>query len=201
MSVIACSRQLDTRSVIMRSSQPRTLKVIEVRTFLRCVVIFGALFTIIGISTLHGKDAESAFVLQITPWQNAVQPGTASWKKAEPVFFILTMKNNSGHTLHFALTNPALDYRATVLDSQGKPVPETEVFRKMREGRKNRIESGRNILVVLKSGETQQDTIELSSVYELANSGKYTVQIERDMPPELGSGVVESNLVKITVVE
>jgi hypothetical protein len=54
---------------------------------------------------------------------------------------------------------------------------------------------------VLKSGETQQDTIELSSVYELANSGKYTVQIERDMPPELGSGVVESNLVKITVVE
>lgn len=71
----------------------------------------------------------------------------------------------------------------------------------MREGRKNRIESGRNILVVLKSGETQQDTIELSSVYELANSGKYTVQIKRDMPPELGSGVVESNLVKITVVE
>ena len=179
----------------------RDLKVIEVRTFLRCVAIFAGLFPIVGISKLHGKDAESAFVLQIAPSQNALQPGTASWKKGEPVFFILTMKNNSEHTLHFALTSPFFNYRATVLDSQGKPVPETEFFRKMREGLNNRIESGRNILVVLKSRDTQQDTIELSYLYELANPGEYTVQIERDMPPELGSGVVKSNIVKITVFE
>jgi hypothetical protein len=154
--------------------------VIEVNV-LRCVAIFAGLFSIAGISTLLGKETGAAFVLQIAPSQNAVQPGTATWKKGEPVFFILTMKNNSEHTLHFALTNSAFNYRATVLDSQGRPVPETEVFRKMREGHKNSIDSGRNILVVLQPRETQQDTIELSSLYELAKTGEYTVRIEKSV--------------------
>jgi hypothetical protein len=56
-------------------------------------------------------------------------------------------------------------------------------------------------LVVLKPHETCQDTIEVSYLYDVAKPGEYTVQIERDMPPELGLGVVKSNVVKITVVE
>lgn len=168
---------------------------------MRFVAIFAVLLTIVGVSTTLWGDAESAFVLQIAPSQNAIQPGTATWKTGAPVFFILTMKNNSQHVLHFALTNPAFNYRAKVLDSHGKPVPETENFRKLREALKSGFFSTRNILVVLKPHETCRDTIEVSYLYELANPGEYTVQIERDMPPELGSGVATSNIVKITVVE
>ena len=173
----------------------------NMRTFLRFVAIFAGLLTIVGIGNTLWGGADSAFVLQIAPSQNAIQPGTATWKTGAPVFFILTMKNNSRHVLHFALTNPWFDYRARAFDSHGNPVPETENFRKLRESPKSELLSTRNILVTLKPHGTQQDGIEVSYQYELANPGEYTVQIERDMPPELGAGVVKSNIVKITLVE
>jgi hypothetical protein len=168
---------------------------------LRLVAIFAALLTIAGVSSSLWGEPQSALVLQIAPSQNAIQPGSATWKTGAPVFFILTMKNNSQHVLHFALTNPAFNYRAKVLDSHGKPVPETENFRKFREALESGLSSTRNILVVLKPHETCQDTIEVSYLYDVVKPGEYTIQIERDMPPELGLGVVKSNVVKITVVE
>jgi hypothetical protein len=116
-----------------------------------------------------------------------------------PVFLVVTMKNTSEHVLHFNLTNPAFNYRATVLDATGKPVPETENFRRMKEKLKSEPYTSRNILVALNPQETCQDSIDLGYLYELAQPGTYSVQIERDMPPELGTGVVNSNIVKISV--
>lgn len=118
------------------------------------------------------------------------------------MFFIIRMKNNSEHVLHFALTNPAYNYRATVLDSEGKPVPATDNLRKLREQiRSPVIVTTRNVLVELKPHETQQDGIEISYLYDLSKPGKYTVRLERDLPPEIGSGIVKSNTVRITLGE
>jgi hypothetical protein len=154
-----------TQRQIMRTANGRFQRSLSLRTFLRFIAIFAGLLTIVGVGNALWADADSAFVLQIALSQDAIQPGTATWSTGAPVFFILTMKNDSRYVLHFALT------------------------------------STRNKLVVLKPHETCQDTIEVSYLYELANPGEYMVQIERDMPPELGSGVVKSNVVKITVVE
>ena len=167
---------------------------------LRLAAILAGLLTIVGVSIFRGA-AEPVFVLQIAPSQNATQPGTATWKTGAPVFFILTMTNNSPYVLHFLLTNPAFNYRARVLDSKGKPVSETENFRKLREGARSELFSTRFITKVLKPNESFTDTIEVSYLYELAKPGAYTVQIERDIPRELGSGVVKSNIVKMTVVD
>ena len=120
------------------------------------------------------------------------------------MFFIITMKNNSERVLHFALTNPAFDYRTTVRDSRGKPVPETETYRKMRERLRNPLGvavTTYNVLVELKPHESQSDTIEISYLYSLSQPGEYTVRLERDLPPEIGVGVAASNTVKITVEE
>ncbi|MBZ5509617.1 MAG: hypothetical protein LAN70_00455 [Acidobacteriia bacterium] len=167
----------------------------------RIACVICALFlAAIGVSSALA-EGESSFVLEIALSQNAITPGGATWKAGAPVFFIITMKNNSEHVLHFALTNPAFNYRAIVLDSKGNAVPETEVFRKMRESLRSPFGiTTRNILVELKPHETCQDTIEISYLYDVVEPGEYTVQLERDLPPELGKGVVKSNTIAVTVV-
>ena len=43
--------------------------------------------------------------------------------------------------------------------------------------------------------------IEISYLYDLTKPGEHTVRLERDMPPEIGSGIVKSNTVRITLGE
>jgi hypothetical protein len=143
------------------------------------------------------EDPKWPFILNIAPSQNATQPGIPTWSTGSPVFVIVTMKNELEHVLHFALTNPAFNYRTTVIDSQGRPVPETENLRKMKENLKD---ISRNNFVTLKPHETCQDTIEISYFFDLSKPGEYAVQVERDLPPELGKGIVKSNIIKISMV-
>jgi len=171
---------------------------------MRSYCIYGVLLLL--CAALSGEGKEAKFTIEITPSQNALQPGITVWKKGQPVFFIITMRNHSEHVLHFALTNPAFDYHTTIRDSTGKPVPETENYRRMRERLRN--PSGvavavttRNVLVELKPHETQSDTIEISYLYSLSQPGEYTVRLERDLPPEIGVGVAVSNTVRIKVEE
>lgn len=142
------------------------------------------------------------FSLEIAPSQNAILPGVAVWKPGAPVFVIVTIKNNSRRVLHFALSNSAFDYRTEVRDTRGMLVRETEYLRKLKEDLKNGLPmTTRNILVTLKPQETCQDTIEVSSLYEVSPPGAYTVQVERDLPPELGKGVVKSNTIIATITQ
>lgn len=150
------------------------------------------------ITTAHQN---APFLIEIAP-QNAIKPGTAEWKAGAPVSVILTMKNTSQRVLHFALTDPAFDYRMTVLDSKhDERVPVTENFQKMEKELKQGHARTRNVLITLKPQETCQDTIEVSYFYDLERPGQYTVQVERDMPPELGKGIVESNTIRVTVID
>jgi hypothetical protein len=167
-------------------------------TWVICVLALGALSINRAVS-MSGSD--SLFVVEIAPSQNAITPGTDTFKVGDAVELIVKMKNNSRQVLHYALTNPAFNYRLIVLGEDGNPVPETENFRKMKEGAKDRFASGRNILVTLKPQETQQDTIQVNYLYDMSKPGEYIVSLERDMPPELGKGVVQSNTIKIHVVE
>lgn len=157
-----------------------------------CLVLF------MCTSAWSQQAPKASFAIEITPSQDAIQPGVAVWKKGAPVFFIITMTNNSGRTLHFALTNPAFNYPAIVLDRNGIRVPQTEHYRKLRDKR-NRLLTTRNILVALKPHSSCADGIEVSYLYGLSKPGEYTVQLEREMPPELGAGVVVSNQVRIAI--
>jgi len=150
----------------------------------------------VGISAnCSGEGAEPEFLVEIAPSQNAIQPGIATWKVGTPVFVIVTRKNISQHALRFALTNPAFDYETTVLDAQGKPVPETENFRKMKEAvQQGGFSTARHIMVLLEPQETHKDSIEVSYLYKLDKPGTYTVQVE--LPGEAGS---KSNILRITL--
>jgi hypothetical protein len=136
----------------------------------------------------------SPFLLEISP-QNAKKTGTATWKADAPVSVILTMKNPSRRVLHVALTNPATDYRTTLMHNTDR-VPVTENLQQMKEEVKSGHASTRNVLITLKPQQTCQDAIEIRSLYERLTPGEYSLQVERDLPPELAKGIVESNTLK-----
>lgn len=167
---------------------------------------FGTLLVMLSASFLTAGSSPSAqpkFLLEIIPSHNSTQPGTPVFKRGSAVSFIIRMRNNSEQTLHFALINPAYDYRAIVLDASGNRVPESDAYRKLREQLQSPlgVTTSRMALVELKPHETCTDTIEVSYLYDLSQTGNYSVQLERDSPPEIGTGTVTSNQVRISIEE
>ncbi len=141
------------------------------------------------------------FLISIAP-KNESKTGTGEWKAGAPVSVILTMKNTSQRVLHLVIADPAIDCRMTVLNSKnGERLPVSDNFRKSQNGLKEGRASVRNVLKTLKPQETYQEAIEVSGFYDLERPGRYTVQVERDMPAELGKGIVESNTIRVTVTD
>jgi hypothetical protein len=55
-------------------------------------------------------------------------------------------------------------------------------------------------LKTLKPSETCQDAIEIRFFADRERPGEYSVQVERDLPAELGKGFVESNTITVSVI-
>jgi hypothetical protein len=145
-----------------------------------------------------GDRKVRGFSLQLAPSQNAIQPGVPVWKAGGPIFVLVLMTNNSNRTVQFSFTNPGRDYEMDVRDASGKPVPESELLRQIKKSAQNGFIEGRNILVVLKPHETAQDTIGVSSFYDLSIPGKYSIKVRRVFP-DVGKGFVQSNCLEFTI--
>lgn len=157
----------------------------------------GALMAVVLVCASSAGDTRG-FVLELVPSQNATNPGVGPWEVGAPVFVLVMMINKTNRTVHYALRNPAFDYQMDVRDTSGRPVPETESFRKLKEQAKNGSIAGRNIGVILKPGETGQDMIEVSGLYDLSSPGKYSIQVRREFP-DVGLGFVQSNRIELTI--
>jgi len=59
----------------------------------------------------------------------------------------------------------------------------------------------RNFILTLKPGETAEDTVEVSAFCDMTAVGQYKIQLQRALPSELGSGMVSSNVIVVTVTE
>jgi hypothetical protein len=174
-----------------------TLKAISKKWLVSAFCLF-MVSILLGSVLAEGKQ-KNRFLLRLTPSQNAIQPGVASWKLGTAVFVIVTMINDSDRVVHYGLTNPGWDYEMDVRDASGNPVPETERLRELRENLKNgRIITGRNILGTLRPHETAQDTIEVSSFYDLSSPGEYSIQVQREFL-DVGKGFVKSTRLVLTV--
>jgi hypothetical protein len=167
-------------------------------TRLRTIAIAFMMVAVFVQSPARGQTVHG-FVLQIGASQNATQTGNTVWKVGTPVVVIVTMINNSKRTVHYSLTSPGRDYEMDVRDASGNPVPESEQLRQFKQNTKNgQSVTGRNILGTLKPHETAQDTIEVSSFYDLSRPGEYSIQVQRQFP-EVGKGYVKSNRLKLSV--
>lgn len=167
-------------------------------------LVTGTLMVVALVSASSaGRRKARGFVLDLVPSQNATSPGVARWKTGAPVFLLVTMVNDTNRIVHYSLRNPAFDYEMEVRDACGTPVPETEWFHQLKQGTESGqirlIEGGKNMLVTLNPGETGEDTVALSSYYDLRKVGEYSVTVKRKFP-DVDTDAIELNRLDLSIV-
>ena len=106
-----------------------------------------------------------------------------------------SLKNISQVDIHFQDNNLFRDYKITVMDKLGKPVPLTR--RGQEELTGSYFISYREAFN-LTPGEEKTKQIEIADYYDVKPKGVYTISVERKIPTENGRGMetVQSKAIK-----
>jgi|HubBroStandDraft_2_1064218.scaffolds.fasta_scaffold48917_1 hypothetical protein len=130
-------------------------------------------------------------------------------KTNSPVVVSVTLTNHSGRTLSASQWDYDDDYTIDVRDAQGNSAPESQAVRNTRsevEACRNsgKAVCGRKILLHgvmsrFRPGESWQETLLIAKYYDMSRPGKYTIQLERKLPEELGTYTVKLNPITVTL--
>jgi hypothetical protein len=158
--------------------------------------------TVIAVLAVFVSSASArnhSFQLVLLPSLNAVEPGVPGWKLGAPVTVIVRMLNNTKRVVHFGLTNPGWDYEMDVRDGRGRPVPESDALKKLKEDLKNGPGFVfRNMSVTLQPHQSADDTIEVSYFYKLDYPGRYSIQVRRKFH-RISNKLIRSNRLTLNV--
>jgi hypothetical protein len=162
------------------------------------VFVLAAIVAILGAKL--AQSAEPPFAVAIVSSGDAILAGSGVRKAGSPIFLLVTLTNNSTKTVSV----PSFDreyYTIDVRDEHGKSAPEKDEARQAKEAMKapntRMIRSG--VTEELKPHETSRHTIDLSQYVDVSRPGKYTMQVTRQLPEELGPGMVKSNTITVIV--
>jgi hypothetical protein len=144
-------------------------------------------FPVQGLSQADAK----IFSLSISAFQETVSSG-------RDMKLTVKLTNNSNHSITLINRGLACDYIVEVRDSTGWSPEETEEKRKLKC---SDAVAGKVIVINLKPGEHYEDLIFVNNLFDMTRPDKYTVLVAREIPRELGQGLVKSNPVNITVTE
>jgi hypothetical protein len=115
-------------------------------------------------------------------------------KAGSQVVVHLKISNNSNSVVTYVDRQRDCDYKVDVLTSLGTPARPTPSNKDLKC---NGPSSGRKIVVTLNPGETQEDDIELTHLFNMEQPGSYSATISRKYP---GVGNVTSNTVSVNIV-
>jgi hypothetical protein len=142
------------------------------------------------IASNVGVAGTSALSLKVTALDPTVKAGSK-------IMIQVTTTNGSTSAITYHNTNRC-DYAVKVLTSTGAPVPETPFKKQMMCGGGELRITGRDILVTLKPGESNDERIEITELYNMSAVGQYSVQVDRTFPQV---GRFTSNVVSIKVTQ
>ena len=119
-------------------------------------------------------------------------------KAGEPVVLLATVTNTSTKPTNVALSNGSADlgliYQVHVLDERtGQPVPH-------RPAPNGRTWAGSIPGTRLNQGQSKEDRLNLSYIYDLSRPGKYNIWIAEPYGGPPATGLIVSNAVNLTVV-
>lgn len=137
----------------------------------------------------QGQAAGGIFSLTISTIQDAIISGS-------DIKLMIKLTNDTNHEITLINMDQYCDYTVDVRDSNSQSAPETEKKRKLVCGD---AVAGKVITVKLKPGEHHEDLIFVTDLFDMTHPDKYTVQVARKIPKELGKGEVKSNIMNITV--
>lgn len=145
------------------------------------------ILTLCATDTVRGNTQPFTLILEAE--ENPVKAG--SEVKVE-----ITLCNSSNRAMHMSYGLSELDYAFEVRDSQDRIPPETEFARKS----KGRGYFSSDHLFYLQLGESlPKAPLVVSKFYDLSRPGKYTIQVSRAVPKELGGGTIKSKAITITI--
>lgn len=144
---------------------------------------------------------DSPVTLKINPSHDGVIADGGVQKFSAPIYLVAELENRSSSVLSSSQWDYEEYYTFEVLDEQGRPVPEKERMRNLRDSLKpGGRRSGHGLISEIKPGERWKEQLIFSEYYDTSRPGTYTVQLERKLPEELGKGTVKSNSITITVL-
>ena len=117
-------------------------------------------------------------------------------KSRSKIVVKVSTTNTSDHTIIYHDTSRNCDYSVTVLTAAGTSAQETTTKRDLVCASDELRITGRNIVVTLKPGESNDDQLELTHLYVMSTPGEYAVHVERTFP---NIGHVRSNTISVKV--
>jgi len=156
--------------------------------------LIGYLFCVMASMLLGGTipTGPQPFSLTLEPPTQKLQPGS-------PVEINLTLTDISGHEIALIDANRWCDYGIEIRDSHGQLPPETGYKRELKCS--FRVIAGRRMIRALRPGESFQDEMPVTQIYDLNRADDYYIQVSRKVPKELGGGTIKSNIVTLTISE
>lgn len=147
-------------------------------------------YAVLGLFVVvnSGLAGTSSVVLHATALSPVVRGGSAISVQVMTV-------NNSGHAITYRNTAPDCDYSVKVWTSSGALATET-AHKKSLVGCSGPRITGRDFMVTLKPGESNDDRLEVSGLYDMSIPDKYSVQVGRAFPQ---IGQLRSNTVIVEV--
>lgn len=133
-----------------------------------------------------------------TPFTLTLEAEENQIKTGAEIKVDITLRNSSNRAIYISLGPAELDYAFEVRDGQNKVPPETDFARKS----KGRPYYGNDTVFTLQPGESlPKALLVVTKFYDMSRPGKYTIQVSRVVPKDLGSGMVKSNTITVTVTE
>lgn len=129
----------------------------------------------------------------------SIRPSKEEFKVGQHIIIVATLTNNSDREVVLGDSGVDLDYPLDVRDADGNPVAETERLQKLKHPSATDIMTLAAHPKHIKPHESKEKSIMVDSDYNLSRPGKYTIQVQREYPLELGPGIAKSNTITVTV--
>jgi uncharacterized protein (DUF58 family) len=149
------------------------------------------LFGLAAVVTGNSGTTIRPFSLTIRLLQNVAKVGSE-------IRVQVVLTNTSDHEIGILKSAPEADYIVEVRDTRGKMAPDTDFRRKQKDPASVKVSTA-SPLYTLKPGESLRDEIQVERLYEMSAPGKYSIQVSRTVPEEMGSGIVKSNMANVTI--
>lgn len=148
-----------------------------------------AITSMLAISLAVGQSQ------QAPPFTLTLQAVHSTVQLKSPILLELTTTNNLSQPLKLGKSNPGSEYQMNVRDEQGQPVAQTALYKNLQ----NPEYVFRLTTQILKPQESAKEQFNIGEFFDFSKLGTYSVQVQRLVPRQYGSGAVKSNTVVITL--
>ena len=163
-----------------------------------------ARITIIGVVILGVCLCDIGVKAQTTPLSVSIEIDNSSVKLGADIQVKATLKNNTDQDIQVSELrmegDSRLEYKVNVERDDHTAVAKKYAEKLRRhEVSRDPLATGSVQFVPIQPGKTHEGGVNISNRYEFDKPGKYSIQLERELPESLGGGVIKSNTITVTV--